>query len=305
MIPPRRCLIAPSARVTRPDIQTHHPLAVARVRRDFAARHRDVPRFFTIGNHTFHCWNHSGHGRVDAETAIKESCDVFFYERGLKTGLDTITKVAAEFGLGQPTGFDIGSEGRGLVPSAAWKRTQRGEKWWDGDTVQLSIGQSFLLVTPMQMACVAATFANRGTCLRPYVVKRIESSDGQVVHEGEPDVRTHLSAKPQQIEFVRHAMLGAVQDGGTAHPAAVAGLAVAGKTGTAQYDKTVDGKAQRFDRAWFIGFTPFDSTAGCHLGFDRRRERRQPYSRRGRQQGVCADVWQERGGNASRGADLC
>ena len=142
------------------------------------------PGFFTIGNHTFRCWNHTGHGRVDAETAIKESCDVWFYERGLKTGVDAITKVATEFGLGQPTGFDLGSEGRGLVPSAAWKRTQRGEKWWDGDTVQLSIGQSFLLVTPMQMACVAATFANRGTCLRPYVVKRIESSESQVVHEG-------------------------------------------------------------------------------------------------------------------------
>ncbi|HXI85408.1 MAG TPA: penicillin-binding protein 2 [Verrucomicrobiae bacterium] len=215
------------------------------------------PGFFTIGNHTFRCWNHGGHGSVDAATAIAQSCDVWFYERGLKTGLDTITKVAAEFGLGQPTGFDLGSEGRGLVPSAAWKRAQRGERWWDGDTVQLSIGQSFLLVTPMQMACVAATFANRGTGLRPYVVKRIESSDGQVVHEGEPDVRAHLSAKPQQIEFVRQAMLGAVQSG-TARPAGVKGLSVAGKTGTAQYDRIVDGKSQRLDRAWFIGFAPYD-----------------------------------------------
>ena len=215
------------------------------------------PGFFKIGDHTFHCWNHTGHGSVDAETAIAQSCDVWFYERGLKTGVDAIARTAAEFGLGQPTGFDLGNEGSGLVPSPAWKRTRWGEKWWDGDTVQLSIGQSYLLVTPMQMACVAATFANRGTCLRPYVVKRIESSDGQVVHEGEPDVRTHLSAKPQQIEFVRRAMLAAVQNG-TARPAAVKGLAVAGKTGTAQYDKIVDGKSQRLDRAWFIGFAPYD-----------------------------------------------
>src|SRR5204863_9117413 len=129
--------------------------------------------------------------------------------------------------------------------------------WWDGDTVQLSIGQSFLLVTPLQMACVAATFANRGTCLRPYVVKRIESSDGQVVHEGEPDARTHLSAKPQQIEFVRQAMLGAVQRG-TARPAAVKGSSVAGKTCTAQYDELVEGKSQRLDRALFIGVAPYD-----------------------------------------------
>jgi cell division protein FtsI/penicillin-binding protein 2 len=88
-------------------------------------------------------------------------------------------------------------------------------------------------------------------------VKRIESSDGQVVHEGQPDVRMHLSAKPQQIEFVRQAMLGAVENG-TARPAAVKGLSVAGKTGTAQYDTIVDGKTQRLERAWFIGFAPYD-----------------------------------------------
>jgi penicillin-binding protein 2 len=112
---------------------------------------------------------------------------VWFYEEGMKTGVDTITRVAAEFGLGQATGFDVGRENKGFVPSPAWKRTTYGEKWWDGDTAQLSIGQSFLLVTPMQMACIAATFANRGTCLHPYVVKRIEAAEGQVVHEGQPD----------------------------------------------------------------------------------------------------------------------
>ena len=213
-----------------------------------------------IGNwhRTFACWKdvaHGGHGAVDAYTAIKESCDVWFYQEGMKTGVDTITKVAAEFGFGQPTGFDLGTERSGLLPNPAWKRTQRGDPWYDGDTAQLSIGQSFLLVTPLQMACVAATFANRGTCLHPYVVKRIQAADDQVVHEGQTDVRAHLSAKPQQIEFVRHAMLGAVQESdGTAHSAAVTGLSVAGKTGTAEYD--LNGK--RFTRSWFIGFAPYD-----------------------------------------------
>ena len=132
-------------------------------------------------------------------------------KEGLKVGPDNIARRSpGEFGLGQPTGFDVGNEGNG-----GWCRAPRGNGCGNAvknggmaDTVQLSIGQSFLLVTPMQMACVAATFANRGTCLRPYVVKQIEASDGQVVHEGQTDVRTHLSAKPQQIEFVRHAMLG-------------------------------------------------------------------------------------------------
>jgi cell division protein FtsI/penicillin-binding protein 2 len=123
----------------------------------------------------------------------------------------------------------------------------------------LAIGQSYLLITPLQMACIAATFANGGTGLHPYVVKRIEAAEGQVVHEGQPEIRGHLSAKPQQIEFVRRAMLGAVQEiGGTAHLAAVSGLTVAGKTGTAEYDVTVDGKPQRLKHAWFMGFAPYE-----------------------------------------------
>jgi penicillin-binding protein 2 len=213
-----------------------------------------------IGNwqrHPFHCWNHTGHGRLDAYTAITESCDVWFYEEGMKTGVDAITRMASEFGLGQPTGFDIGNEIRGLVPTPAWKRQQQGVQWWEGDTAQLSIGQSYLLVTPLQMACVAATFANRGTSLHPYVVKRIQTADGQIVHEGQPDVRARLDATPPHIEMVRHAMLGAVQNAdGTAHRAAVKGLSVAGKTGTAQYK--VAGSDLPADRAWFIGFAPYD-----------------------------------------------
>lgn len=210
-----------------------------------------------IGNwpRPFRCSNHAGHGRIDAYNAIAESCDVWFYEEGLKTGPDAITRMAGEFGLGQPTGFDVGHEKSGIVPTPAWKRARRGEKWLDGNTAQLSIGQSFLLVTPMQMACVAATFANHGTCLHPYVVKRIEASDGQVVHEGARDVRAHLSANPQQLEVVRRAMLGAVQDAhGTASRAAVKGLSIAGKTGTAEYDT----KQGRLNCGWFIGFAPYD-----------------------------------------------
>jgi len=207
----------------------------------------------------FRCGKLTGHGTVDAYRAITESCDVWFYMEGMKTGLDTITKVATEFGLNQPTGFDVGRENTGFVPSPEWKKRYRNESWYVGDTAQLSIGQSFLLVTPLQMACIAATFANRGTSLHPYVVKRIETADGQVVHEGQPDVRAHLTAKPQQIEFVCHAMLGAVQDGdGTAHPAAVKGLTIAGKTGTAEFDDFSSGKRRRINRTWFMGFAPYD-----------------------------------------------
>jgi len=210
-----------------------------------------------IGNwpRPFRCSNHSGHGPIDAYNAIAESCDVWFYKEGLKTGPEAITRMAGEFGLGQPTGFDVGHEQWGFVPTPAWKWARHREKWLDGNTAQLSIGQSFLLVTPMQMACVAATFANRGTCLHPYVVKQIQASNGQVVHEGQPDVRGHLSANPEQLEVVRRAMLGAVHDPrGTAGRAAVKGLSIAGKTGTAEYDT----KRGRLNCGWFIGFAPYD-----------------------------------------------
>jgi penicillin-binding protein 2 len=210
-----------------------------------------------IGNwqRPFRCWNDRGHGAVDAFTAIRQSCDVWFYHEGMKTGVEAITKVAAELGLGQSTGFDLGNDREGFVPSAAWKRTQRGERWWDGDTAQLAIGQSFLLVTPLQMACVAATFANRGISWKPFIVGRVESANGQLVRQGRSEMRGRLSASPQHVEIVRRAMLGAVnQVDGTAHHAAVTGLQVAGKTGTAEYD-TAQG---RHKRAWFIGFAPYD-----------------------------------------------
>jgi len=210
-----------------------------------------------IGNweRPFRCWSATGHGRVDALAAMRQSCDVWFYQEGMKTGVDAIVKVAREFGLGQATGLDIGSERSGVVPDPTWKRASRKERWWDGDTAQLSIGQSFLLVTPMQMACVAQTLANRGTSLRPYVVKRIQTADGQVVHEGMREVRGILNASADQIEAVRQTMRGVVQDDdGTARAAAVKGLTVAGKTGTAEHD-TPHG---RINRAWFIGFAPYE-----------------------------------------------
>lgn len=210
-----------------------------------------------IGNRVFKC--HGTHGMVDAMKAVRESCDVWFYQEGMKMGVDAIGKMAGQFGLGQSTGFDVGTDATGLVPSAAWKRMTKGERWWDGDTAQLAIGQSFLLTTPMQMACAAAQFATGGVRMKPYVVKKIESSDGELLHSAVPEVAGRLNVRAQNLETVRRAMLGAVNESdGTAHRAAVPGLQVAGKTGTAEYDVVIEGQTRRFNRAWFIGFAPFD-----------------------------------------------
>ena len=208
-----------------------------------------------IGNRRFGCWSPHGHGRVDGLTAMMQSCDVWFYQAGLRTGVDAITRVASELGLGQTAGVDFAHDTAGLVPTAAWKHEHFNEKWWDGDTAQLAIGQSYLLATPLQMANVAATLGNRGMRWRPFVVKQIESPTGQVLQVTQPLLQARLAAKPQNVELVRQAMLGAVQSAqGTGHHAAVRGINIAGKTGTAQF-KTGDGM---INRAWFIGFAPFE-----------------------------------------------
>ncbi len=206
-----------------------------------------------IGNRSFGCHNKNGHGTMTAMAAMAQSCDVWFYQEGMKTGVDAITKVARELGLGEPTGIDFGSERQGLVPSPDWKRRQHGERWWNGDTAQLAIGQSFLLATPLQMANMAATLGNGGTRWKSFIVKRITESHGAVVEEKQPQVAARLSAKSVNIQIVRQSMLGVIQHG-TGIAAAVAGLSVAGKTGTAEFQT----RAGRINRAWFIGFAPYE-----------------------------------------------
>ncbi len=210
-----------------------------------------------IGNRVFKC--HGTHGVVDAMKAIRESCDVWFYQEGMKMGADVIARMAGQFGFGQSTGIDVGRDVTGFVPSPAWKRMERGERWWPADTAQLSIGQSDLLVTPLQLACAAAQFATGGVRMRPCVVKKIHTISGEIVHDAVPEVAGRLNVRAQNLEFVRRAMLGAVNESdGTAHRAAVPGLSVAGKTGTAEYDVRIEGQTRRFNRAWFMGFAPYD-----------------------------------------------
>lgn len=213
----------------------------------------------TVGNRSFGCWRREGHGPVDGLTAMRVSCDVWFYQRGLATGVDNIERVARWFGLGQPTGVDVGIEPAGLVPTPAWKRRERGDRWWDGDTAQLAIGQSFLLATPMQMTVMAAALANGGTVWRPFVVKRVLSPTGAVVQETRPQVRWRVPASTTHFEWVRRSLWDAVRlPDGTAHRATVPGVSVAGKTGTAEFDLYEDGQRRRINRAWFIGFAPYE-----------------------------------------------
>ena len=229
--------------------------------------------FFCPGNFKFHdrtyrCWQARGHGNVNLHRALVESCDVFFYELGLKLGISRIAQYASAFGLGKPTGIVKRGEKVGIVPSPGWKKKILGQPWYPGETVSVSIGQGYSLVTPIQIAVLTAAVANGGTLFRPTLVRRIEESDGTVLETFAPEITGRLPVSPKNLKLIRNALRGVVHDPrGTGFRARLPGIKVAGKTGTAQVVRLKarkDSKEQqtkpRFlrDHAWFIAFAPFE-----------------------------------------------
>jgi penicillin-binding protein 2 len=225
----------------------------------------------------FYCWIHSNggrHGSLGVIAALTQSCDIFFYQVGggyrnqfSGLGVDRLGYYAQLFGLGARSGIDLPGEAAGLVPTTQWKRLNYSESWVTGDTYNMSIGQGFVLATPLQMANVAATIANGGTLYRPQIVRQITDGDGNVVKAFAPEVIRRVPVSAENISIVRQGMRGAVSGpGGTAWSLNVPGVAVAGKTGSAEFaiDENKDGLPDR-DRegnlpthAWFVAFAPYD-----------------------------------------------
>jgi penicillin-binding protein 2 len=211
---------------------------------------------FRVGNTTFKDWKKGGHGHVTLRSAIAQSCNVFFYQHGPRVGAETIARYARAFGLGAPTGIDLGSEKPGLVPSPAWKRRVLGAPWHPGDSVNMVIGQGQLLVTPLQMARMTAAFANGGILWKPRVIQRVEGSDGELIYTESSQMMGHVELSPVVWAFLRDALWAAVNEPrGTGGGARVPGLDVAGKTGTAQTVAKSD-SARGQDHAWFASFAP-------------------------------------------------
>jgi penicillin-binding protein 2 len=224
----------------------------------------------------FYCWTHkygSSHGSLGIISALAQSCDIFFYQvaGGYRTSFEGLGEErlgywAELFGLGSLTGIDLTGETAGLVPTSKWKRINYSESWVTGDTYNMGIGQGFVLATPLQMVNAVSAIANGGTLYRPQVVHKVIDSNGQVVQAFAPDVIRQLPISPDLIDIVRQGMRAAVSPGGTATAAAIPGVTVAGKTGTAEFfiDRNNDRRPDR-DRegnlpthAWFIGFAPYD-----------------------------------------------
>ena len=209
-----------------------------------------------IDKWSFPDWKSGGHGIVDARRAIAESVNTYFYYigggyqdfRGL--GLERILEYDMLFGLGTTTGVDLPSENSGFLPDEEWKKEELGERWYIGDTYHLSIGQGFLLVTPIQVANFTSVFANRGTLHKPHLVSKIINRKGDVIKKVPPQVIRENFIKPYNLEVVRQGMRMTVTQG-SARSLGNLGVEVAGKTGTAQWASEED------PHSWFTCFAPY------------------------------------------------
>lgn len=209
---------------------------------------------YKVGNHTFHCWNSWGHGKVDLARGIIESCDVYFYWLGEKLGIDLIASTARAMGLGAPTGIETHDEESGLIPTKAWKLRRFGRLWQLGETIISAIGQGFVLVTPIQVAKSMSAVVNGGQIYTPRILM------DSPVHE-----EAQLNVSKKDLDFIREALRKVVEsEHGTARQIMDPDVSVGGKTGTAQVVSGYTSKRPdetdipyKFrDHAWFFGFSP-------------------------------------------------
>jgi penicillin-binding protein 2 len=226
----------------------------------------DCGGFYQLGNRRFRCGH--AHGEIEMRKAIVQSCNVYFYRLAEQVGLDRLTRLSRDFGLGSVTGLGINTEARGFVPTREWYMKRHDGRYRIGFTLNDAIGQGNTRVTLMQLAMVYAAIANGGTLYVPQLVQAVEAPDGSVIEEFPPRVRRRVSVDPQHLAFVIDGMFGVVNDlNGTAYEARIAGgVPVAGKTGTAQVSRgklpggvdVANAWFYRRSHAWFAGFAPAD-----------------------------------------------
>jgi penicillin-binding protein 2 len=215
--------------------------------------------------------DHKLHGSVDLKDAIVQSCNVYFYELGVRPGmLDRMATVAMDLGLGAPTGLGLNGDAGGFIPTEGWYRARKGrdpksEGSGVGEALNTAIGQGSLRVSVLQMALLYAAIGNGGKLWLPQLVERIESPTGQVFEDLAPRMRREVSASTESLALVREALAGVVNDfKGTAYRARIGDVVVAGKTGTAQVTKlrrrgaAQSAGGEENDHAWFAGYAPAD-----------------------------------------------
>lgn len=211
-----------------------------------------------IGQWFFPDWKAGGHGATSVRKAIAESVNTFFYYLGggyedfVGLGVDKIVRYFKLFGLGTQTGVDLPGEASGFVPTKEWKEKVKGESWYIGDTYHMSIGQGDVLVTPLQVANYTAAFANGGKLYRPHFIKAVLSGSDRIIKTGEPEIIREDFIDNYNMQVVRQGMRQTVVSG-SARSLGSLPVAVAGKTGTAQWS------TKKAPHAWFTGFAPYEN----------------------------------------------
>lgn len=221
---------------------------------------------FTFVGRDYRDWKEEGHGDINVHRAIVESSDTFFYQVGLELGVDNLAKYSKSFGLGSKTGIDLLSEKPGLVPSSQWKKNAYGVRWYRGETISVSVGQGYMLATPLQLAVAYAAMANGGTVYKPLLIEDISTHEGGLLRKYQPVEAGRVNVSQSTMRLLRNALRGVVhEEGGTARALAATDLRIAGKTGTAQVAKLmervddIEEIPYKFrDHAWFAGFAPYD-----------------------------------------------
>ena len=225
------------------------------------------PGHLEVSGRKFHCWRRGGHGWVDLQESLKKSCDVYYYDLAVKVGIEKISAMAKRFGLGERHDVPMSAVAKGLMPNKAWKLKSYDQDWLVGDTVNASIGQGFLLASPLQLGVMAARLAS-GRAIKPRLIKSI---DGVEQPSGAGEV---MDVNPNNLARMRRAMFEVVNDRrGTAYGSRIIAdsMRMAGKTGTSQVRnitaaerargviRNEDLPWDRRDHALFVNFAPYDN----------------------------------------------
>lgn len=224
------------------------------------------PGYYELGGRRFHCWRRGGHGTVNLAQALTESCDVFFYEVAQKVGIDKIAEVGRKLGLGQRHELPMSAVSEGVMPDKEWKKTKYKQEWRVGDTINASIGQGYVLTTPLELAVMTARLAT-GRAVTPRLIARVNEVP-------EPDQEmAQMGFEFSHIQAMRQGMFDVMNsERGTARSARIQDplMQMAGKTGTAQVRnisalERSDGVITNDDLPWesrdhalFVGFAPYD-----------------------------------------------
>ena len=208
------------------------------------------PGYYEYNNSKYPCWRKSGHGRLTFENALAQSCNITFYTLGLELGPNKIVDMAKRLGFGEDTGIDLPGENHGFLPTSRWKRQKFAEPWYPGDTINLSIGQGYLLVTPFEIFQSIIAIANRGIVYLPHFLKEVQNEKGERIEGILPKVKNRIELRPDTWEILIKGMTKVITEG-TGRACHDLPLPVAGKTGTAQNPHGID-------HSWFAGFFPID-----------------------------------------------